>query len=161
MTDPVAELIKLWEKCGSPLLSSLDRLDAQRAFSKKAFAVMPAIVAMVERDAELERVRLCVSEVSAEMRDRKINHGRDQSATLVAWADRLDGAQQLDRRPLHRTLAKENERLRAELAECRKDAAIGRLVREKLTSGNSIPVERCVIRAAEVAALAQQKGNAS
>jgi hypothetical protein len=33
------------------------------------------------------------------------------------------------------------------------DAAIGRLVREKLTSGNSIPVERCSITAAEVVAL--------
>lgn len=33
------------------------------------------------------------------------------------------------------------------------DAAIGRLVRLKLTSGNNIPVERCTITAKEVAAI--------
>ncbi len=34
-----------------------------------------------------------------------------------------------------------------------KDAAIARLVREKLTSGNCIPVERCTVRAEEVRAI--------
>lgn len=29
-------------------------------------------------------------EVAREMRERKINHGRDKSMTLIAWADRLD-----------------------------------------------------------------------
>lgn len=38
-----------------------------------------------------------------------------------------------------------------------KDAAIGQLVRKKLVSGNSIPVERCVIRADEVAAISGNK----
>lgn len=38
-----------------------------------------------------------------------------------------------------------------------RDAAIGRLVREKMVSGNEIPVERCVIRADEIAALARQE----
>lgn len=37
------------------------------------------------------------------------------------------------------------------------DAAIGRLVREKLVSGNGVPVERCTIRADEVAAIANQE----
>lgn len=34
-----------------------------------------------------------------------------------------------------------------------KDAEIGRLVRRKLVSGNDVPVERCTIRAEEVAAI--------
>ena len=33
------------------------------------------------------------------------------------------------------------------------DAAIGQLVRRKLVSGNDVPVERCTITAAEVAAI--------
>jgi len=33
-----------------------------------------------------------VREVLAEMRERKINHGRDTSPTLVAWADRIERA---------------------------------------------------------------------
>lgn len=47
----------------------------------------------------------------------------------------------------------ELERSRREVEGLRADAAIGRLVREKLTSGNSVPVERCTVRAAEIAAL--------
>lgn len=30
--------------------------------------------------------------ISAEMRSRKINHGRNVSPTLVAWADKIDAA---------------------------------------------------------------------
>lgn len=40
-----------------------------------------------------------------------------------------------------------------EIARLRVDAAIGQLVRRKLTSGNAVPVERCVIRADEVDAI--------
>lgn len=38
-------------------------------------------------------------------------------------------------------------------ADALRDAEIGRLVRLKLTSGNEIPVERCVIKASEIAAM--------
>ena len=38
-----------------------------------------------------------------------------------------------------------------------RDAAIAELVRRKMTSGNSVPVERCIITAAEIAAIAQQE----
>jgi hypothetical protein len=41
----------------------------------------------------------------------------------------------------------------AELAALRADATIGQLVRRKLVSGNGIPVERCHIKADEVAAI--------
>lgn len=41
--------------------------------------------------------------------------------------------------------------MQEQIKRMQKDAAIGRLVRSKLVSGNSIPVERCVIRASEVA----------
>lgn len=34
-----------------------------------------------------------------------------------------------------------------------RDAAVGRLVRKKLTSGNEVPVDRCTILASEVAAI--------
>lgn len=40
--------------------------------------------------------------------------------------------------------------LQAELTQAKADAAIGRLVRLKLTSGNEIPVERCTVLASEV-----------
>jgi len=48
----------------------------------------------------------------------------------------------------------------AELEALRADAAIGQLVRRKLVSGNAVPVERCTITAAEVAALEARKGAA-
>lgn len=41
----------------------------------------------------------------------------------------------------------------AELAAVREDAVIGKLVREKMTSGNSVPVERCTITRAELTAI--------
>jgi len=41
----------------------------------------------------------------------------------------------------------------AELAALRADAAIGQLVRRKLVSGNGVPVERCYVKAEEVAAI--------
>lgn len=40
-----------------------------------------------------------------------------------------------------------------------RDAAIAELVRRKMTSGNSVPVERCIITAAEIAAIAQQEAD--
>ena len=33
-----------------------------------------------------------IKAVIAEMRDRKVNHGKDTSPTLLAWADRLEAA---------------------------------------------------------------------
>ena len=43
------------------------------------------------------------------------------------------------------------------LAAAEKDAAVGKLVREKLVSGNAIPVERCTIWAREVSAIAGEQ----
>ena len=40
--------------------------------------------------------------------------------------------------------------LAAEAKRIIKDAALGRLVRSKMVSGNSVPVERCVITAREI-----------
>lgn len=51
------------------------------------------------------------------------------------------------------TLPDQLKEAQAEIAKLRVDAAIGQLVRRKLTSGNAIPVERCVIRADEVEAI--------
>lgn len=51
--------------------------------------------------------------------------------------------------------------MRAVLAVVREhdgDAEIGRLVRRKLVSGNGIPVERCHIKAEEVAAIDAARG---
>lgn len=45
--------------------------------------------------------------------------------------------------------------LEAELAEARKDAELGKLVREKMKSGNSVPVSRCVITQSEITAIDQ------
>jgi hypothetical protein len=46
----------------------------------------------------------------------------------------------------------EIESLRSRLAAVEANAAIGRLVRLKLTSGNEVPVERCTIFANEIGA---------
>lgn len=86
-----------------------------------------------------------------------------QIATLTAEVSRLTGERDMANARLHEVAvacATAEEKLAASeerVGVLEKDAAIGQLVRKKLVSGNSIPVERCVIRADEVAAISGNK----
>lgn len=80
--------------------------------------------------------------------------GRGYETGVIAHSIQNDVATAYQRCSEYR---KEAEALQAELDALRRDAEIGKLVRLKMTSGNSVPVERCIITAAEIAAIAQQE----
>jgi hypothetical protein len=71
-------------------MAETDAYSAQEA--PRLEAALAAVAELIEARATLEESTTMLRAVSVELRTRKINHGRNTSPTLTAWAARIDAA---------------------------------------------------------------------